>query len=229
MTNLLIGLSLLLFLALAILFWAMRKTTKAKYILLIFFAPIAFAMYNHWGAYQELQILDNKKKSQALAQAVLKHFKGPAEVIKRMEQHLRTPKGNTAKGWYLLGRLYLSQKKFEKSTKAFAKANALDSKDLKIKLSYIESMYIVNGQKSNNKIKKLLNEVLLTDPSQLDALNFIAIDAYSNKDYSKSIAYWQKMLVVLPQGSKEKQAVLDEIVRAKYIDNAKTQQKEIIK
>ncbi len=223
MTSLLLGLFLLLLLALVILFVSLSKTKFLKYILPLIFIPVTVYMYSYWGAYQDLKLLEQKKKNKQLTAQALKQFKGPADIIKRMKQHLNTPSGNTSKGWCLLGRLYSSQKQFTNSNQAFAKAYVLNSNDLKIKLSYIESIYIVNGQKTNKKINVLLADILKQNPVQLDALNFIAIDAFTKKDYSKASIYWQKMLPVLPDGSQEKKSLL------KAIANAQKQQKEIIK
>jgi cytochrome c-type biogenesis protein CcmH len=213
MINVVLGLVLLLLLALIILVSAVRKASILRIVLPIFMMVISLAMYWQWGAYPALEKLEQQKKQQAFTKEALKQFKGPEDVIKRMELHLKqTP--DSAQGWYLLGRLYASQQKIEKANTAFKKAYQIDSKDLKIKFQYMETTYYVNGQKLEGEAKRLLSEILDETPFQLDALNFAASDAYTHKNYSLASYYWQKMLEVLPEGSKEKRVVLDAIANA---------------
>lgn len=213
MLSLTIYLCVLLLIALSIVFFALRKSKVARWVLPIIFSFFACLMYYQWGSYSDLKALENRMIQRRQVEKALKEYEGPEAIIARMEQHL-IHKPDSVKGWFLLGKLYFSQKMIIKANDAFAKAYELDKNSLEIKLQYMESSYIINNQNMTGKAKKLLNEILKQWPDQLDALNFAAIDAYSHKKYSLASSYWQKMLIVLPDGSKEKRAVLDAIANA---------------
>lgn len=213
MTNLLFALAILLIVAISIIFWATRALKIIKYVLPLGLVLVSSLMYWHWGSYRALQILAQKKQQEQQTQQALKKYKTPAEVIARMEQHLNQ-KPDSAKGWYLLGRLYQSQAMLDKSAKAFAKAYQLDSNDLKIKLMYMQALYFSQNQKLAGQSKVLLENILAEDPYQLDALSFAATDAYSHAQYALASQYWQKMLKALPEGAQEKQMILKAIATA---------------
>ena len=210
LTVLLISFGLL---ALIIVYWALKKTQLNKLCALVCFSLIGLMMYGHWGAYYQLAEQQQRAHQQLITAQALKQYKGPKDVISKMEAHLKQ-KPNSIKGWYLLGRLYQSQQQFDQAESAFKRAYNLDSKDLKVRLQLMEVSYINNGQHINSDTQLLLNGILSAYPYQLDALNFAAADAFSHQQYQKASTYWQKMLEVLPEGSKEKQAVLKAIATA---------------
>lgn len=210
-----LSLSLLcvLFLALSIVFYSLRKMIYARFILTALFGVCACVMYFNWGAYNEIESLIKKEKQQAEVAIALKQYKGPSDIIKKMEAHL-LEKPNSSKGWFLLGKLYASQGNFKQANTAFSKAYAIDNKTLDIKLHYMQSNYFLNDRQLEGITKGLFDEILKEWPDQLDTLNFGAIDAFDHKNYSKASMYWQKMLLLLPEGSKEKRAILSAIASA---------------
>ncbi len=213
MIKLSIGLAALLIIAVLLLVYALRSAKQARIFMPVLFVAAASVMYWQWGAYQALNQLDSKQHQQANAAEAFKRYKGPQEVILKMEAHLVKQPGS-AKGWFLLGKLYASEKAFSKANAAFANAYALDKNNLEVAINYMESNYFINGQTMAGETKRLLDEILNKWPDQLDALNFAAMDAYTHKQYSSASSYWQKMLPLLPDGSKEKRAILKAIADA---------------
>ena len=213
MTSLLVGLGVLLVIACLIAIYAFRKMASMAIAVLLLMICSSGVMYWQWGAYAAIKQLAEREAMRAQTQQALKQYNGPMDVIARMEQHLKQ-KPESAKGWYLLGRLYQSQQLFSKATVAFGKAYQYDKKDLKIRLQYMESLYIDNNQTQTALVSQILTSILKEDPYQLDALNFAATDAYTHKEYGKASSYWQKMLTVLADGTKEKQAILKAIAMA---------------
>ena len=202
MLKLTVGIAFLLLVALGLVFYSLKNTKSARFICTLIFVFSACAMYFKWGAYSEIKALIVKEKQQKEVALALKQYKGPDEIIKKMERHL-LQKPDSPKGWFLLGKLYAAQNKFAKANIALSKAYALDNKSLEIKLSYMESNYFIN----NKQMKGLIN--------------FAAMDAFDHQEYAKASFYWQKIGLLLPDGSKEKRAILSAIASAQTKMHAK--------
>ena len=207
------GLLVLLLTALSLVFYSLRSSKCLRFTISFFFCFCACGMYFQWGAYADINKLLQKKKQQIIVEKALKQFNGPEDIIKRMEQHL-SDKPDSAKGWYLLGKLYASQQQFKKSEMALNKSYHLEPSNLEVKIQLVEISYLANEQKMTKNTKKLLDEILVQWPDQLDALNFAAIDAFNQKNFALASKYWQRMLKLLPDGSKEKKAILSAIANA---------------
>lgn len=210
MIKLSIGLAPFMFMAIGFCLFAFRKAKTASLVLSTALVVTASTMYWQWGAYQDMWLLEKKQQQQVMVQQALKQYKGPEEIITKMEAHL-AEKPDSPKGWLLLGKLYASKNNFDKANDAFSKAYALEKNNPEILINYMESLYFKHNQTMTPEVKQILDEVLEKWPNQLDALNFAAMDAYIHKDYAQASKYWQQMLPLLPDGSTEKQTILKAI------------------
>ncbi len=213
MIGLTILLILVLLLALAFVIWPLRHEWKTAGTVAMLVLLTGGLFYQHLGGYQQLSRFHQEKEQHALAKEALKQFKNADEVIDRLRAHLKK-EPNSAKGWYLLGRLYASAKQFQPAKDAYQKAYKLNPKDKKIRLEYMQALYITHGAQIKGLTKTILNSLLQEYPNEPDVLNFIAMDAYSHQHYQKAAIYWQKLLRLLPQGSDEHTMILKAIADA---------------
>lgn len=212
MLSLLIILFVVLLLALAFIVWPLRHTPKQALIASLVLSVLSVSMYAYWGGLPAMQEAKENKARQTLARLALKELKTPQAVIQRLKQTLND-KPNSAKGWYLLGRLYSSQGEFLHAKNSLLKAYALDDKDLLIRVTLMQALYMTNKQTINAQIQVLLDSILKDDDDQPDAINFMAIDAYNHHEYQKAARLLQRLLALLPQGSQEHDSVLKTIAR----------------
>ena len=56
--------------------------------------------------------------------------------------------------------------------------------------------------------------VLKSNPKQPDALAMLAMDAFLSKAYSQAIAYWERLLVLVPKDSEDALAIRKAIAKA---------------
>lgn len=194
-------------------FYPLRKYK----VLICFFVPVVLVLlmvaYFMWGDYFGLQAHQLKHKKAQEVQMMLQSPERTSALIQTMTRRLdKTPK--SAEGWYLVGKLYLSQKKYHEARDAFALAYQLNSSHIQIGLYYAECLWELNHQRFNIKSRRILHHVLKLNPNQPDALAMLAMDAYSMHHYDQAITYWERLLVLVPEGSEEAKAIQRAIVRA---------------
>ncbi|MCX7115504.1 MAG: tetratricopeptide repeat protein [Gammaproteobacteria bacterium] len=164
---------------------------------------------NHakWQAYQ------TEQKKIAQAKAYMHRFKNTAEVIQALRARLdHTPA--SAKGWYLLGRLYASVGQWQDATPAFAEAHRLQPSDVMYWVQSVMSLSQGSPQQLSATQREQFKQILLIEPNQPEALMFLAADANVHHQPDLAIAYWTKLLSVLPDDAEEAVMIRQEIAKA---------------
>lgn len=130
-------------------------------------APIIFIMvftgYYFWGDFARWQEYLHRNEAQELAQSMLKSIKSPQELIDKLKAKLDA-QPESAKGWYLLGRLYSSQKDNQNASLAFAKAHQLKPEDEQFAVNYAHSLWQLSNQQFNPDILEIFHTLLKITP-----------------------------------------------------------------
>lgn len=214
--------AMMLIMAVAILFplWNSNKNNTNKSIwfssifVLLFIPLLTIPLYLHWGDSQQLEKrLADRRRQQQINQ-FMAQFKNPQQVIDQLKQRL-SQQPNSAQGWYLLGRLYFTSGKMPQAVDAFAKANQLKANDVTIMLQYTQALYFYQKQSLAGKAEQLIHKVLAEQPNNPMAINLIAVNAYQHQDYQTAIKYWEKLLALFPEQSKNKQIIVEAIAKAR--------------
>lgn len=211
--GLFLGLFLLFSIALLIIFYPLTRR-KISFLIstpLLFF--IVACAYWRWGAWPDWKTYVDKQARQQEVQAMLKSVGGPNELIEKLKARLEV-NPQSARGWYILGRLYSSQANWGEAQNAFTTAYRLEPNDEKIKVNYAQSIWQLNHQQFNKKIRKILQSVLSNNNLQPDALAMLAMDAFGQQAYQQAIDYWQRLLSIAPPQSEEANAIRKAIAKA---------------
>lgn len=170
--------------------------------LLISFPIAAITLYLHWGYSDKLSI-----------QAQIKQIKSPDQVIVLLKQRLQESP-NSAKGWFLLGKLYFDMGKFSRAIPALTKANQLKPNNVSIMTVYAEALFFSNHKQLNQKSMSLVKQVLKKQPHNLNSVNLLAVDAYQRKNFKKAVAYWETLLQTVPPESHDGEVLRAMIAKA---------------
>ncbi|STX28396.1 cytochrome c type biogenesis protein CcmH [Legionella beliardensis] len=200
--------------AVVIIIYPLGSTLKRGFVpvvvSLVMFITLA---YYQWGAYPAWRQYKHNEMAEFRAKTLLDNIKSPQELIKTLKSHLDdTPA--SARGWYLLGRLYVSQGDWLSGRDAFAKSYQLNPKDELIVINYATSLWQLNQQHFNEDIRALFEGLLRQIPNQPDALAMLALDAYENQNYGLAINYWQQLLKFAPPESDEASSLRKAIAKA---------------
>ena len=198
----------------AVLFIYPLKPGKWKSILLIpVMCTLMAGAYYQWGGFALWQNYLQKNESQKQAKQMLRSIKSPQELIGKLKAKLdNRPK--SAKGWYLLGRLYSAQNDNEQASEAFAKAYQLAPDNEQYAVNYAHGLWQLNNRQFSASIIELFHKLLGKNPKQPDALAMLAMNAYLNHDYHEAISYWQRLLQLVPPQSDEALAIRKAIAKA---------------
>ena len=206
-------LTLLLFLFLllagcAVVYPLKEQRAIAVIVLLIFMASVGL-FYHYKGHFKEWSAFNEQTK---VRDALFAKGQSADDLIKKIQEKLKhSPQ--SAKGWYLLGRLYEGKGAFDNAIKAYAKAYDLNP-DEPVTVHYIFSLWEKNHQQFNSKILSLLHSLLQKNANQSDALALLAMYAYQKADYQMAIHYWRRLLILMPIGSDEAKALKKAIRQA---------------
>ena len=204
----------LLLLALAIAVYPLRhglwRSLPASLLALVVFTLPAYYM---WGGWTDWLEHEHAMLRQQEAKAMLATVSSPQELIDRLRARLDDSPAS-ARGWYLLGRLYSGQKQWQPARDAYAKSLQLDAENVAAALGYVETLWQLNSQQYNDDIRQRLNAILKKHPDQPDALSMLAMDAYEQKQYEQAITYWRQILALVPAQSDEAKALRKAIAKA---------------
>ena len=205
--------SLILVLALFLMIYPFRASIKKALFLIPLILAAVFFGYWQWGGWTEWTAYLEQQANHQRLEAMLHTVGGPEELIARLKQQvLLQPK--RAEGWYLLGRLYLSQQQWDESTNAFYKAHLLKPKDDKITMNYAQSLWQKQAHVFSPEIRTLCKTVLMHQKNQPDALAMLAMDAFGRHAYQQAIDYWESLLKQAPPQSEDAMAIRKAIAKA---------------
>lgn len=213
---LLIGFISLVLVGLSIVLYPLRKSGLRVMVLLPLFICLIGLGYWHWGAWPAWTTYLNEAEKQRRAEVMLKSIHDPAELITQLKDRLNQ-QPDSARGWYLLGRLYVSQALWHNASEAYAKAHTLEPDNIQITVNYAQSLWQENQQLINPAIKALLKTVLDKNADDPDALAMLALDAFKRHDYHTAIEYWQHLLTLAPPQSEDAQAIRKAIAKAQQM------------
>lgn len=182
-------------------------------VLLIILPAAAILLYLHWGNSQSFFKWRIANQQAAQIKADMAAYGSTQNIIHALQEKLQE-NPDSAKGWYLLGRLYMSQQQPQQAVQAFAKANHLQPDDIQIMQNYAASLFFANHEKLDTQSRQLLQKVMALQTDNLDAMNLYALGAYRDSDYQTAIQYWEKLLSLVPQQSDASKELLAMIAQA---------------
>ena len=202
----------LVVLALALVMHPLRRQPWA-YALLPLLVALLLLAERQWGGWSARWQFQHQLALRQQAQAMLGSRQGRESVIQQLQDRLRQDP-QSARGWYLLGRLHLGQGSWGLAVSAFARAHALQPDDEAISINYALSLAAANHQRWTPEARALLNQVLAKNPRQPEALSLLAAEAFEQHQDQQAIDYWQRLLALLPAQSEEAALLRKAMARA---------------
>jgi cytochrome c-type biogenesis protein CcmH len=183
--------------------------------LLIFVPALASVIYLRLGnseAVTKWLALENGKDS--LKQELAK-FGSRQNVIYALHQKLMSlPKSSeSAKGWYILGKLYFNENNIDEAIRSFHQAMELKPQEQEYILQFVTADFYKNKFLSQED-KQILQHLLKLSPKNINAINLLALDAFQSKHFSEAIYHWETLLQFFPAESEDSRNLLAMIQEA---------------
>lgn len=147
---------------------------------------LALAMYLHWGASVQLAVV----RAEAQPPANLEEW------TLRLEQRVQVQPDASA--WYTLGRAYMAQGRFSAAVEAFSEAAPLSERAPEVLGQLAQAQFFAGNSQWSSSIEQLAQEAVDKDPQETTSLGLLGIGAFDGARYAQAIAYWQRLLAVLP-------------------------------
>jgi len=204
------------------------KATRSPYLAVFLFLlvpTVAIWLYLQWGFSKPLAEEIFLKTHATQINALRTELKTPQKVITRMKKVL-AKHPDSARGWYLLGKLYGGIRDYPQAVAAFAKAHQLAPKNTAMMLNYAEALFFENKRRLSPKAQKLIAQVIKREPSNVNAINLLAVSAYRNGRYQEAVNHWEKILTQFSPTSESGKVILAMIAKAQqHLSIAKPEKK----
>jgi len=120
-----------------------------------------------------------------------------------------------ARGWTMLARSYYVMQRMPEAVTAYAKAVEMTKDNADLYADYADALAISQGRNLQGKPLELVNEALKLNPTHPKALAMAGTEAFYRKDYPGAIAFWEKLLPLLPSDSEMAKSIEGGIAEAR--------------
>lgn len=190
---------------------------KSNILLLVTFSlllpTLTFLLYGHWGAYQRLDQAGLVQERMAEVKREISQSGSRQSLIAEFEAHLKLKPLN-AKGWYLLGKLYLHDGRHKEAVQALQTAKKLNPDDPETLLALAQALFLAHNNALNAESKKILLQVIKKVPESTLALTLLATDEYNKGHFDQALTYFEQLLPYYSPDSEEGKRLLEIIARA---------------
>ena len=185
------------------------------FVLFILLPTSALIMYLHWGNSKAMAEWRTTQKNAEQVKKEIARLGSRQNIILTLRHKLQQlPEDeSSAKGWYLLGKLYFNEKDMRQSIACFQKAVRLQPNEPDFMLELVSVKFYVNHELSDED-KNLIYKLLTLSPNNVNAINLLALDAYQRKNYSQAIHHWESLLKYFPIASEDSKTLLSMIHQA---------------
>ena len=123
------------------------------------------------------------------------------QMVEQLADRLKDNK-NDFEGWVRLYQSYKVLGSNEKALKALRDATKLNPKNINLKQMLLRELLPTNKKPVfSNETNRLVDDILVLDPNNVDGLFFSGFAAYNKGEKKKAITYWDLLLKQLPKDS----------------------------
>ena len=127
-----------------------------------------------------------------------------------------------AEGWVMLGRSYAVIDRHAEAAVAYANAVKRSEPDAQLLADYADALAMAQGRNLRGEPERLIAQALKVDPRNVKALLLAGTVAFQDKKFKDAIAFWERILKVVPPDSDIADSVRDSIADArKFAGTAK--------
>jgi len=180
------------------------------------FVPLlSFYIYWQLGAYQ---VIENPQLTQPRNTAQAGHGSGGSapsieEMIDKVKAHLRE-NPDDSRGWFMLGRTYLTMQQFDKAAIALERSYELKQDEPAIMLALADAQAMLQDGQMAGRPQELVLKALELEPRDPTALWLAGLTAEQSGRIRDAYEYWTTLLPLLeddPQSAAEIKILLAEL------------------
>ena len=131
-------------------------------------------------------------------------------MVQRLAERLQD-NPNDGAGWLMLAKSYGVMGRFPESAAAYGRAIALLSPDAQVLADFADTVAMSQGRKLAGEPERIVRQALAVDPNNIKALALSGTAAFERQDFRGAITEWQKILVLVPEGSQAASGIQNSI------------------
>ncbi|WP_043310532.1 c-type cytochrome biogenesis protein CcmI [Pseudomonas sp. ML96] len=161
-----------------------QRLGKALPLLIALAIPgLAFGLYWHWGASQELTAMQERPTMD--------------QMTARLEQAVKD-NPESAEAWYFLARMYMSEGRASEAARAYEQAVRIAGRQPELLGQWAQALYFAGDKQWSAQLQALTDEALKLDPAEVTSLGLLGIAAFEDERFNDAIDYWQRLLAQMP-------------------------------
>jgi len=142
-------------------------------------------------------------------------------MVERLAERMKE-NPDDVKGWTMLGRSYAVLDRHTDAAAAYANAVKRSEPDAQLLADYADALAMAQGRNLKGEPERLIAQALKVDPRNVKALLLAGTVAFQDKKFKDAIAFWERILKVVPPDSDIADSVRDSIADArKFAGTAK--------
>jgi cytochrome c-type biogenesis protein CcmH len=131
-------------------------------------------------------------------------------MVERLAERLQD-NPNDGGGWLMLAKSYGVMGRFPESAAAYGRAITLLPPDAQVLADFADTVAMSQGRKLSGEPERIVLQALTVDPNNIKALALSGTAAFERQDFRGAIAEWQKILVLVPEGSQAASGIQNSI------------------
>lgn len=137
-------------------------------------------------------------------------------MVERLAERLKN-NPDEVEGWVLLGRSYAVLGRFGEAAAAYAHAAERPPGDAQVLADYADALAMAQGGRLQGEPEKIIARALQVDPGNVKALALAGTVAFEKQDYTSAVAYWERILRLVPQDADLAQSVRASVAEARAL------------
>ena len=191
---------------------------RSTYLVISAIPFVALFLYQMWGSPDAISPVMSSQASNAqnphsANQEPASHTGDMDSMIASLEAKLKQ-NPNNPNGWYILGRSYMVQKRYDKAVEAFTELRKQVGDDPAVLLGLADSLTMLHNGDMRGEPFELAKQALAAEPENTTALWLTGLGYQHNGDLKSALVHWQKLLPLLKDDPKSSQEVSTLIANA---------------
>ncbi len=143
------------------------------------------------------------QENQVTEQQIITMVAGLAQRLKNEPENVE--------GWIMLARSYGALGRYKEAVEAYEHLIKLAPENAGILADYADTLAMTLGKSLQGEPEKLIQRALTADPKNVKALFLAGSATYDRQDYATAVAYWKKVLLLVPSESDMARATISSI------------------
>lgn len=160
-------------------------------LMTLFIIPFTVIVYSQLGNYAKVEQYHQQQQDDPFAELTQQEITD-TRLLNLLQKIKENPQ--ESENWFILTEYYLYHNEFDNALIALGKVSQLDGETIDVLAAKAMVLYYQNGQRINEPVQTVLDNILEKEPLQPTALMIVASDYYYQARYQDAITIWQKLL-----------------------------------